>query len=511
MPPNVLFILADQHNADVMGCAGDSQVRTPNLDRLAEQSTRCTRAVPQSPICTPSRVSYLSGQYCHNHGHYGLGGPNPGGLPTFLGQFRRAGWRTGAFGKIHCPEYWVEDDCDAFAEVAPGCSIGGAPEYTAYLRECGVLGDRDDERLQEIQGGPQPLDARPSRLDYEHTAEAWAVRQTIEFIERTVQSGRNFCAHASMVRPHQVYTPSEPFWSMYDQDQLELPPNAEYDLAAAKKAPHLIAQARTHRSGDWAVFEPRDFQAARLRKLHGYLGCVSQVDHAVGQLLDYLDEAGLAENTIVFYGADHGEYVCQHGIMEKAPGICADAVCRVPFFFRLPGTIQAGRSVQRLVEAVDVSATLCSLAGLGPMETSDGADLTGLLTGESDEPIRDVAVTECPWSKSIRTERFRLVHYPRRFFAEQYPEGFGELYDLQADPLEMRNLWFEPEMAELRCRLTAQLTDWLITTTRPRTVLPHCRYDGPQGVTRYANTVAADGKIAPQRIEVSRLQNPNYT
>ncbi|MFP4355631.1 MAG: sulfatase [Phycisphaerae bacterium] len=509
MARNVLFILSDQHNADLLGCAGHAQVRTPNLDRLAGQSVRCTRAVPQSPICTPSRISYLSGQYCHNHGYYGLGGPRPAGLGTFLGHFRRAGWRTGAFGKIHCPEYWIEDDCDEFAEVTPACSIGGAPEYTAYLQQLGLLDERDDERLPEAAGRFQPLDARPSRLDYQHTPEAWTVRRTIEFIERSVQAGRDFCAHASMVRPHQLYTPSQPFWSMYHDVDLQLPPNADYDLAEAGKAPHLIAKATEQRKGDWAIFEPKTFEAARMRKLQGYLGCVSQVDHAVGELLDYLDSAGLADDTIVFYGSDHGEYVCQHGIMEKAPGICADAVCRVPFFFRAPG-LGRGKTVDHLVEAVDVSATLCSLAGLEPMETSDGCDLGALLSGESDEPVHDVAVTEGPWSKSVRTERWRLVYYPHRFFAEQYPEGFGELYDLENDPLEMRNLFFQPEMAEIRCDMMRRLTDWLVTTTRPVTVLPHAKFHGPGCVTRFGDTVAADGKISAQRVEAARLKTSYY-
>jgi len=101
--PNVLFILSDQHNAKVLGHRGHPDVKTPNLDRLAAEGVRFDNAITQNPICTPSRVSYLSGQYCHNHGYYGLSGPNPNGLPTVLGHFRRTGYRTGAMGKIHNP------------------------------------------------------------------------------------------------------------------------------------------------------------------------------------------------------------------------------------------------------------------------------------------------------------------------------------------------------------------------------------------------------------------------
>ena len=94
--PNILFVISDQHNAKVLGHAGDPNVRTPNLDRLAGQGVRFDCAIAQNPICTPSRMSFLSGQYCHNHGYYGLSGPNPRGLPTLLGRLRRGGWRSAA-------------------------------------------------------------------------------------------------------------------------------------------------------------------------------------------------------------------------------------------------------------------------------------------------------------------------------------------------------------------------------------------------------------------------------
>ena len=131
--PNVLFIISDQHNAKVLGHEAHPDVKTPNLDQLAAEGVCFDNAIAQNPICTPSRLCFTSGQYCHNHGYYGLNGPSPGGLPTVFGHFRRAGYRTGAIGKVHCPEYWVEDDCDTFREVCSIFSVGGALEYEAYL------------------------------------------------------------------------------------------------------------------------------------------------------------------------------------------------------------------------------------------------------------------------------------------------------------------------------------------------------------------------------------------
>jgi choline-sulfatase/uncharacterized sulfatase len=502
--PNILFIMADQHNAKVLGHRGHPDVKTPHLDRLAAAGVRFDTCIAQNPICTPSRVSFISGQYPHNHGYYGLNGPNPGGLPTIFGHFRRAGYRTAAIGKIHCPEYWVEDDTDYFREVSAGCSIGGNPEYQAYLRDRGLLQDVDAALYPPGQG--QSLDGHPARLRHEDSAEGWSVREAIAFMGGAAREGRPFLAHVSFPKPHQLYAPAEPFWSLYDEAALTLPPNADYDLAAVGKAPHLIRTAHGFRNGRWTAFEPRTFEAGRLRKLHGYLGCVSQVDHAVGELLAWLDETGLADDTIVIYTSDHGDYACEHGIMEKAPGICADAITRIPSLWRWPGRFKAGHVATEIVEAVDLSATLCALADLEPLQTSDGRDLSPLLRGEHEE-VHHLGVTEFAWSKSIRRGRYHYVYYPREMFPEEYPDGFGELYDLVADPWEMANLFFRPEYADLVRELRGELLDWLVTTTRPKTINPRLQFTDRQAVTRNRDTTNPDGKFAPARIRQMEARN----
>ena len=508
--PNVLYIMSDQHNAKVLGCKGHPDVQTPNLDRLAAAGVRFDNAICQNPICSPSRVSYISGQYCHNHGYYGLSGPNPRGLPTLFGHFRRAGYVTGAVGKIHCPAYWVEDDTDYFMDM--GCSIGGQTDYVPYLKEKGLLHLRDDGRYPEQKkGGGQSIDGRKSALAYEDCIEGWLARQAIGFLERTAQGDRPFFLEVGLPRPHEIYAPSEPFWSMYDESKLTLPPNADYDMSL--KPPHMRRTAAAHRKAGWTLFEPRTFEAGRLRKLHGYLGCVSQMDHAVGEVVGWLDEHGLAENTIVVYGADHGDYACEHGIMEKAPGICADAITRVPFIWRWPGRFKAGYVADEIVETVDMGATLCTLAGLDPMETSDGKDLSHLLAGNHGA-VHTIGVTEAPWSKSVRKGKYRFVHYvpemfPKAYFGDLAHEdgNFGELYDLEADPWEMNNLYFDPAYAHVVQELKGDLLDWLITTSRPATIWPPIEYESDQAFTEYTHTVNFDGKIHPDRIRTQKGRN----
>jgi arylsulfatase A-like enzyme len=239
---------------------------------------------------------------------------------------------------------------------------------------------------------------------------------------------------------------------------------------------------------------------------HGYLGNVSHVDHAVGELVAFLDANGLGDDTIVVYSADHGDYATEHGIMEKAPGICHDAITRIPFIWRWGGNFQAGHVATELVETVDVSATLCALCGIAPLETSDGRDITSLLRGDAGE-VRDIAVTEFAWSKSVRKGDWRFVYYPPDMFREEYPGGFGELYSLADDPWEMNNLYFAENQRERIEQMRADLLHWLITTTRPVSVHGADMKPGPQRIRRYHVAVNADRKLHPDHLRAMDFKN----
>ncbi|MHB9023536.1 MAG: sulfatase family protein [Armatimonadota bacterium] len=469
--PNVLFIISDQHHAKCLGHAGHPQVQTPNLDRLAAEGVRFTNAITNSPICTPSRMCYLSGQYVHNHGYFGLSGQNPAGLPTLFGHFRQAGYATAAIGKIHCPDGWVEEDCDVFMEAYAELSGEGHSHYDDYLRALGLDAERDDAFLQEQ--GPnarfQTIEGRSSRLPYEHSVEGWCELEARQFIVSCDE--RPWMMQVSLPRPHEIYAPAREFWDLYDHEGIWLPPNADADLTL--KAPHLRQARRWYDDPAGMLFEPKTYEALRRRKQHGYLGCISQVDFAVGELLDFLQAQGLAENTIVIYTSDHGDFASEFGLLEKAPGICADAICRIPSIWRWPGHFSAGHASTQLMETVDLAPTLCALCGLDPMLTADGEDITPLLHGE-DTPVHAIGVTEHPWSKAVLKDGWRLVYYPRGFFAGEpdCPEDFGELYNLADDPWEMRNLYFDPAYQDKVMELQRALLDWTITTTRVKTILP---------------------------------------
>ena len=422
-PLNVLFVMTDQHIAGATGYEGHPQAITPHMDRLAAEGVWFGRCYTANPICTPTRVSILSGQFCHNHCYYGLGGPTPANLPSFLGHFRGHGYRTGLFGKGHLPtdpHDYARDHCDAYHNTMSRTS--DAMGYYQKLEEAGFPGEFDAETLPDLPGtGNNMRDARPSKLPFELSIEGYTNRLAMRFMDDATAHDQPFCLEVSYFRPHQVYTPAQRFWDLYDDD-VDLPPGA-FDADLSGRPPHFRKTAEGGRQLT-GHYEPDD-PVSRLRRVwRGYLGCISHCDHALGELLDYLDERGLAENTVVVYTSDHGAYSGTFGVPEKAPGICSEQVCRIPSVWRVPGS-HGGRRIEHLAHITDVAPTLCALAGLPPMDSADGKDLAPLLRG-GDEPVHDVAVTEHVWNRAIRWRNWRMVHYQ----PEMFGEDVGELYDI---------------------------------------------------------------------------------
>ena len=520
---NVLMVLADQHNASLLGAAGHEQVKTPTFDRFAADGVRFTNAYTQNTICTPSRVSVLSGQYCHNHGYYGLSGPTHFGLDNLFRHFKRNGYRTAGFGKLHLPDSprnWVAEDVDEFGDTYESADgVVGESPFLSYLEERGLRRYEDSwHNAEEYGPGTISHDAMPSKLPYEHTQERWCADQAMRFMDES--GDEPFFIQVAFQKPHHPLLPNQEFWDMYPED-IELPATAA--LEPAGRPPHFREAWERFQKRKWDYGpEGETPSSGAKRAWRGTLACITQIDDVFSRLLSFLEERGLADDTIVIYSSDHGAYHGIHGIEEKAPGICSDAVCRVPMIWRVPGVTTPGTVVDDLVEAIDMAATLPGLCGLDPMESVDGLDIAPLLTGtgargagtNGDAPASGTsptgaappAVTENVFAKAIRWDRWRMVYYPEAMFdgAE-----YGELYDLESDPDERTNLYEErPEIVREGMR---KLTEWLVTTTRIVTTQPAIRTDGSTGRdiggTRSYPTVS-DG-TAPNWVQPRRRTNNN--
>lgn len=513
--PNILILYSDQHSARAMGCYGNTQVQTPCLDRLAQEGIRMNNAYTQNPICTPSRICMLTGQYAHNTGYYGLAGENPAELPNIFGYLKENGYATGAAGKLHTPAGWVSDQCDYVGDgyghefpVKPwnhhleeGRQGMLVNEYTDYLARLGLYSQRDDKILQEyykenghIRG--QGLDARYSLIPKEHTIEKWTANCTNAFIEQAVVDDKPFCFWFTVPRPHQTYAPAKEFWDMYENIEMEFPPNAGNKMENRSVAAQET-QERFQQKKDWILYGEKDFETAKRRVLRGYYACVSQVDDAVGTVLDKLDELGIREETIIVYMTDHGEFAGEHGMIEKAPGIGFGCVTRIPMIFSWKGVLPENEVRDEIIESVDVLPTICSLAGIADPDWVDGKNAADLLTNGTQ--IHDFAVTENPNTKTIHTKKYKLTQYLPEFQGED----FGELFDMENDPYELKNLYFEPEYQNVVQDLRYKLYCWLVRTTRVKTantIIPYTSGGGNSkritwDLAEYLGTYDRDGKV----------------
>jgi len=482
---NVLEIISDQHQATCLGCEGHPQAITPNLDAMAGQGMRFAGAYTQNPICTPSRVSIFSGQYCHNHGYYGLSGPMPASLPSFFSHFRAHGYRTAGIGNLHTPDdprNWLADHLDVFADSFH--AIDGEVHQTPFFERAREAGWLDDEDFHFAETHREfMMEGMPSRIPFELSQEGWCVEEAVKFLDSCGK--QPFCMQVSLERPHTPCFPSQQFWDLYPED-IELPDTIGQDPSG--RPPHFQTMFEGWRGAEWGgrAIEPKTFLAHAKRLWRGYLASITQVDHAVGLLLSHLDKLGLAERTIVIYHADHGAYATNYGLPEKAPGICSESVCRIPFIWRVPGVTRSDAVSGHLVENVDLAPTIASLCGLPAMDTVDGKDITGLLRSE-DAPVRNVAVTEHPWSKALRRPDWRFVHYQPEMFDGN---DVGELYNMRDDPHETRNLYHDPAHQETVHECRRLLLEWLIRTTRNVSTWPALNYpDRP-----FDYSTVADGK-----------------
>lgn len=459
--PNIVIVKSDQHNARCLGVNGHRQVKTPNLDAIAGEGVNFTRAFVQNPICSPSRMCYFSGQYVHNHGVFGLTGNEtlPRGLPSMFSVFKESGYTTGVIGHIHVQQEWPAPHCDMFRDMH-----GQGNPYDAYLDEKGLLDKRDDEAYK---GHSQIYDGCASELSFDDSYEGYCYRSFCQFLD-TRPPARPFLFELNPLHPHENYIPVKEFWDMYEGVELELPPSADEDLS--DKPPHQQWRIKHDREHPKILFEPKTYEAGRLRKLQGYYGCISQVDHMVGLVRRKLMDIGEWQNTVFIYCADHGEFALEHGFLEKAPGISYDAVTRTPLIWHWPGRGFRHATVEELVESVDLFPTLCKLADVPAPDTLDGKDISAMLSGDL-TPLRDFTVTEFPLTRVIRTKEWKLCHRPRGMFAEK--DDAGELYHLTDDPWEMTNLYDDPHCRDIREKLRRDLFEWTQWTSRYGNTWPH--------------------------------------
>jgi choline-sulfatase len=464
--PNVLWIQTDEHRPDSLGCYGSSWAKTPHIDALAQRGVVFQNCVCNSPVCVPSRASQLTARYpqeinvllnqvSDEHHVHDVDNVYPTGTVTFPEIFEKAGYATASFGKWHVPVHktWGINK-----------SLVNLDEYSGYY----ALNPAYDETTHHVikrPGGTPIILAGTYPVAEGHPSQVitdWAI-DWVQSLDRDSP----FLLRVSHNWPHTPVLAPPPFDQLYDPDDL---PIRYFDENA-----YQTRSLRDRHNADRQRM--RDLSREQIRQIwKDYMGLVACVDHETGRMLGALAELGLLDNTIVLFSADHGKALGEWGTTEK--GFYDSEVWRVPFILAGPGVPAKGSVDEDICELIDTGRTLLSLAGLPCPPQYKGRDLLN-------ESPRDAVYGQIGWPdneapimhrirernpnafpvtamrSAIRTQRYRMdVTLYRNGDRLPMDEADGNIFDLENDPFETRNLWHNASHQQIKDNLWSKLLAW---------------------------------------------------
>jgi arylsulfatase A-like enzyme len=491
--PNIVWIMADQLRADCLGANGNSIIKTPHLDRLAQQSANFAQAFVQAPVCVPSRASFFTGRYPHSHRNRVNYTPLQAGEVLLPARLQAAGYRTALVGKTHLYYRYPPTADEArrtgfeLVDLHDGVPFTDEwSEYAQWRQAHDPLRDIPYRRLaRQVPGLRASLraDGNPNRaaIDQQYTDTTWTGMRARERLKELAAGDRPFFLFCSFWKPHSPYEVPAPFDSMYNQVEIPLPP-AETLESIGRLPPPVQKLILRGKKPEYAM------DRRQLEWLYrSYYGTVSHLDREVGLILDALKDLGALENTIVVFTSDHGDQLLEHGLLGK--NVFFEASIHVPLVIGFPGRVRPGRC-DALVESIDVLPTLLALAGLAEPENCQGRSLTALCDGSGrPAPPRDAVFSENVIPEVItdggldfafaKGKGVKGVRHPdakmvrtRRWKYNYYPDGYAELYDLEHDPHEQHNLAADPAQKPVVDEMQRRLLNWLITADEVDQIAP---------------------------------------
>lgn len=458
--PNLVLIMTDQQRWDTLGAAGNPVIRTPNLDRLAQQGVSFSHAFSPSPVCAPARAALLTGHAPSRINFTANEGRLVDQSDTLATRLNAAGYRTQALGKMHFPQadgghdrprsvtYGFQDlvlsEETRWSRQATCLAEVGFDDYDRYLLERGLWGWGTPSEI-----GYNEIKPVLSPLPEEHGVTAWLGRLTVDWLHHA--PAEPFFLFTSFVKPHAPFDPPEGWAGLYDP--AEVPPPVRTAAELARDNPYYAEERR------WREWDLYSEHAERLSRAYYYAN-ISLIDKYVGQILETLEAQGLRDNTYLIFTSDHGEMAGDHWAWFK--NLAYDGSARIPLIVAGPG-VPAGRRVDgSVVSLLDVYGTLLARAGQPLPADRPARDLLGFVRPVS--PARsDLAVMEVgkpgQRCRAVRTLAWLYVHWENG--------GFEELYDLRQDPGQLHDLARDPQRAATRGELRAALIDWLRTWGDP--------------------------------------------
>tara|TARA_A100001037_G_scaffold56738_1_gene49024 strand:+ start:246 stop:1850 length:1605 start_codon:yes stop_codon:yes gene_type:complete len=512
--PNFLLIMTDQHRADYLGCAGHPILKTPHIDSIAKSGVQFNRFYVSNPVCMPNRATLMTGRTPSAHGVRQNGIPLPLSANTFVEMLRNAGYQTGLVGKSHLQNFTSHPPINSNKEirdgyVAPAAELKEALKGTfmdgKYNQERPDFWDNPDASLElpfygyehvdlcfghgdecggdyywwlksqrkdadDLIGAKNGLEHHYSVLQAWRTKvpeklypTAWIADHANKYIREYAKSKRNrpFYLVASFPDPHHPFTPPGKYWDMYKPEQMDVP--EAYNVNDWEAPPHVKALLDRRDEG----LPPEDGimsyginlqQALEARALT--CGMISMVDDGVGKILSALKSNGLEDNTIVMFTSDHGDHLGDHCLLRKGPAHYRELV-RVAFLWSDPESDVAGAETEALSGTIDISATVLDRARVLPFNGLQGKSLLSVADNPQSLGPRDAILIEednqrslpvlgqDPKARTLITQQWRLSVY--------HGHDWGELYDLNNDPGELKNLWDKKDYRDIKMSLFERL------------------------------------------------------
>lgn len=452
--PNILFVMTDDQAWGEMSCYGNRVLDTPNMDRLAAGGTRFSNAFVTNSLCAPSRATCLTGCYSHINGVRGNSEAKDAnermrpGIATWPRLLQQAGYRTGIAGKWHLNDEPAGFD---YACVLPGQGVYFDPDFI------------ENGKRRKIPGYATDI----------------TTGLALRFLEET--AGKPFALVYQHKAPHRPFTPAPRHAGMFSAD-LPYPATFDDDYATRRVAREAAdMKFDLSLAGDYKDLPPKLPPAERKRWIYqrfvkDHYRAVFGVDENLGRVLDYLESKDLAENTLVLYTSDNGFFLGEHGWYDKR--WMYEPALRVPLLARYPAAAPAGRTEDRMALNIDFAPTILDYAGVAAPASMQGRSLRPLIEGKparnwrqsmlytyyenswglagkgkeamSDPGFQYFTAHRVSPHRGVRTARYKLIEY--------YSEGdYWELFDLQADPHEVRNVYGDPAYRSVAAQLKPEL------------------------------------------------------
>ncbi len=450
--PNILLIHTDQHRIDCLGAYGNTQIKTPNIDALASDGVLFNNSFCSYPVCTPSRYSLITGLHVREHGGYSNHCTLRPNVDTFPAMLKISGYKTKAIGKMHFTPTYFDVGFEAMELAEQNGPGRWDDDYHRYLRDKGLVdhNDLEDQLAEYRKKAPKSYYAncgsRESNLPDKHHSTTWIGDRAVETISKWDKNQSNLLM-VGFIKPHHPFDPPKKWAEMYDPDEMDILPGwtdecFKHDLARNK-----------------GYFPNTQLTQSTVKQATAYYYAgITHIDHHVGRMIKMLKQKKLYDNTMVIFTSDHGEYLGFHHMLLKS-NYMYDPLGKVPLIIKYPGKPANGTVCNDLVSNIDLSPTILKVSGLKPASRMKGQDLAGNTTS------RQILIAENDRNTIMaRTLTRKLIVGT----GKKKPSN-GLLFNLEKDPLEMKNLFDDPAYKNDRSQLVSAIQSWL-TNTLPQKV-----------------------------------------